>query len=208
MQKIVSIIVPMYNSERTIHRTIQSVLDQSYSGWELLLIDDGSTDNTKLICENYVKQNSKIMYVYKKNSGPSDTRNRGIELAKGDYISFLDSDDEYKANFLEVMTDCAIASNCDIVMCAFEKVYDDTNKQDIIHRLPVNRVLQGQESAEALLKDLLCDCYGGTPSLWNKLYKRSFINERNIRLESWRRHGEDWKFNIDAYKSTPPPLFF
>ena len=93
-EELVSIIVPVYNAEKYIEFTINSVIEQSYNNWELLLIDDCSVDNSKSIIENYSKKDVRIKYYkQKKNSGPAVARNRGIDLAKGRYVCFIDADD-------------------------------------------------------------------------------------------------------------------
>jgi glycosyltransferase involved in cell wall biosynthesis len=201
---LVSIIVPVYNAEATIVRAIRSVENQSYVNWELILVDDGSMDNSSHICSEYANSSSRIKYISKKNSGPADTRNMGIEMANGKYLAFLDSDDEYAPNFLSTMVQSSVANDTDITMCAFAKIIDNKTKIPVVHKLPINKKLVGQESANHLLKDLLYKPYGGTAALWNKLYNRDYIYNNHLRLESTRIHGEDWKFNIDLYSTTPP----
>lgn len=98
---MVSIIIPAYNTEKYIAETINSVLNQTYKEWELIVVDDGSTDNTAKIVKAFCEKDNRIQYFYKENSGVSDTRNYGMEKAKGEYIVFLDSDDVWLNIFLE-----------------------------------------------------------------------------------------------------------
>jgi len=99
--KLVSIVSPVYNSAEFLHETIQSVLDQTYQNWELILVDDGSTDESARVIDEYVKDDNRISYYYKENGGQASARNVGIQKAKGEYISFLDSDDILLKNKLE-----------------------------------------------------------------------------------------------------------
>jgi teichuronic acid biosynthesis glycosyltransferase TuaG len=101
LNPLISIITPVYNVENFIKETIESVLIQTYSNWELILIDDGSTDKSSEICKKYVIKDKRIKYFYKKNGGQASARNLGIKNAKGDYITFLDSDDLYFKDKLE-----------------------------------------------------------------------------------------------------------
>jgi glycosyltransferase involved in cell wall biosynthesis len=101
MNSLVSIIIPMYNAGLYIRQTVQSALDQSYRNIELIIMNDGSTDNSEQIVRQMEKEDSRIKYYYKTNSGVSDTRNKGIALAQGNYIAFLDADDLWKPDNLE-----------------------------------------------------------------------------------------------------------
>ena len=99
--KCVSIILPVYNAVNYIEKTITSVLNQTYKNFELIIVDDGATDGTSEICRNYAQKDYRISYYKQNNFGTAVARNRGIELAKGEYIAFLDHDDEYLPHFLE-----------------------------------------------------------------------------------------------------------
>ena len=101
LNELISIIVPVYNVEKYLKKCIDSILNQTYSNIEILLIDDGSTDNSGIICDNFKKRDSRIKVVHKKNSGVSSTRNYGLDLATGKYISFVDSDDFVECDFIE-----------------------------------------------------------------------------------------------------------
>lgn len=101
MSPLISIITPVYNVEKFLQQTIDSVLIQTYSNWELILVDDGSTDKSSEICQTYLKKDKRITYIHKENGGQASARNLGIKNAKGDYITFLDSDDFYCEDKLE-----------------------------------------------------------------------------------------------------------
>jgi glycosyltransferase involved in cell wall biosynthesis len=102
---MVSVIIPTYNRESFLSRAIQSVLSQTYSNWELLVVDDGSTDNTRKVVNEYIKKDNRIKYFYKENGGQGSARNLGIKHASGEYIAFLDSDDEWLPEKLELQID-------------------------------------------------------------------------------------------------------
>ena len=101
IQPFNSIIIPVYNAERYINKCIDSVLDQSYANWELLLIDDGSSDNSGKICDSYSRKDNRIRTIHKPNGGVSSARNLGIEQASGDFITFIDSDDWVESDYLQ-----------------------------------------------------------------------------------------------------------
>lgn len=99
-QLLVSIILPTYNRCNLLSRAIDSVIKQTYSNWELIIIDDGSTDNTFSLVQSYKEHEQRILYLAKKNEGPAASRNSGLEIANGHYVTFLDSDDEYHRNHI------------------------------------------------------------------------------------------------------------
>ena len=112
---LISIIVPVYNVENYLKECIESLINQSYSNTEILLIDDGSTDNSGIICDEYQKVDSRITVYHKKNGGLSDARNYGIERMNGNYVTFVDSDDFISIYTLEIMYEVAINYNSDLV---------------------------------------------------------------------------------------------
>lgn len=206
-EPVISIIIPMYNAADTISRTIESVLNNSYVNWELILIDDGSTDETDKICKSYTDLDKRISYYKKKNSGPGDSRNYGIKKAQGRYYMFLDADDIYHNNTLEVMVNAAIENNVDVLMCGME-VEDALGNINIVSSLaPFNRIIRGKESVNTYLRSLLTDCKHLTPSMANKIYSADFIRRYNVECESWLYHGEDWAFNVKLFSNAIPKIY-
>ena len=120
---LVSIIIPVYNVESYLPECIESVLKQTYSHWELLLIDDGSSDGSPQICDEFQRKDSRIRAIHKENQGPSAARNLGIEIAGGDYIVFVDSDDWIAPGMLEEMAGKIYRYQTDLVMCGYERVH-------------------------------------------------------------------------------------
>ena len=123
----VSIIVPIYNVERYLRRCIDSIIGQTFKNWELILVDDGSTDSSGLICDDY-SFDERVIVIHKKNEGISITRQFGLNKAKGRYIQFVDSDDWIESTMIEKMYDLATTNNSDLVSCDFvqENYYNST----------------------------------------------------------------------------------
>ena len=115
MESILSIIVPVYNVEQYLPRCIDSILNQTFATFELILVDDGSTDRCSIICDEYTKKDNRIKVIHKKNGGLSDARNVGIEKAKGKYISFIDSDDFIIDKTYEILVLEAEKNNLDVI---------------------------------------------------------------------------------------------
>lgn len=122
---LISVIVPVYNSEQYLRKCLESVVAQTYPHYEVLLINDGSTDHSDQICEEYTEKNDKFYVIHKENGGASSARNIGIQNAKGDYIFFLDSDDWLESTALEKMISTAKDQNADIVFCEAQAVDDE-----------------------------------------------------------------------------------
>ena len=188
MQDKVSVIMPVYNREKKVKNAIESVLKQTYQNFELIIINDGSTDNTEEVCLSYAKKNDKIHYVKQNNAGPAIARNKGIETATGKYIMFIDSDDLYLENTMKLMVE-EIENNYQCIIC--NMLYDNgrINQKEIIEREMENK----PEFMEYLQKNRLFN------SCTNKIYITSIIKEYNIQFDSNFLNGEDYKFNIDYF---------
>ena len=161
---LVSIIVPVYNAEKYIDNCVTSVVNQTYSKWELLLIDDGSFDSSGMICDNYSRLNSRIRVVHQKNLGVSAARNRGIECAEGEYIAFLDVDDALPQESLKTLVNSLIDNNADVAMgitCG-EKWENHSGVE----------IWKGEDGIQYSFMD---DPY--TCAAWGKLYRRELIGE-------------------------------
>ena len=115
--KKISVIIPVYNVEKYLYRCVDSVLGQTYYNIEVILIDDGSTDSSPEICDEYQKRDKRVKVIHKKNSGAASSRNIGLSSAKGDYIAFIDSDDYIELDMYENMMKINEEYNCDIVLC-------------------------------------------------------------------------------------------
>lgn len=171
----VSIIVPVYKVEKQLERCIRSILNQSFTNFELILVDDGSPDRCGEICDEYEKKDKRIKVIHKKNGGLSDARNAGLNIAKGKYIGFVDSDDIIHSEMYERMYNCITKYNVDIVQCKFRKFksIEDINKFSNIK----DANIEYYTSKEAIID--MIDNNKINVNTWNKLYKRElFENER------------------------------
>ena len=122
---LVSVIVPVYKTEKFIHRCIDSVLNQTYSNWEMILVDDGSPDACGQICDSYAEKDGRIHVIHQENQGLSAARNAGIKICKGEWIYFLDSDDFIVEDALEKMIFFSKSGTYDIIMAGFSIIYAD-----------------------------------------------------------------------------------
>lgn len=188
----VSIIVPVYNAQDRIRKCIDSVLSQEYTDYELILVNDGSSDDTEKILNEYGSKDDRIVVVHKENSGPSDTRNMGISLAKGEYIQFLDADDWLTHDSTKVLVRQMEETGADMVVADFYRVVGNSvsRKGSIIS----NESMTLQEYAQNMM-DSPADYYYGV--LWNKLYKKDIIVEHDIKMDKELSFCEDFVFNLE-----------
>lgn len=189
----VSIIVPAYNAQNTIGRCLDSILKQTYSDFELLVMDDGSRDDTPRILDEYAASDARIRVIHKANSGVSDTRNQALDLASGEYIQFLDADDWITPDatrlFVRTMED---NPTCDMVIADFYRVVGKnlSQKGDIEEE----HLLTREEYADEMMKSP-ADFYYGV--LWNKFFRRSIIEEYQLRMDARLDWAEDFIFNME-----------
>lgn len=165
---LISIIVPVYKVEQYLVKCIDSILDQSLSDFELILINDGSPDNCGHICDTYAQKDKRIKVVHKENGGLSDARNVGIDLAQGKYIGFVDSDDYIEKDMYEVLLKNLEDNDADISICGY---YDCYQNKKVKSNLDEFRIMNTEEAIE-YLKYML-------PVAWNKLYKKEVFE--NVR---------------------------
>lgn len=193
----ISIIVPVYNVEKYIDNCINSILNQRFKNFELLLIDDGSTDKSGEICDIYSQNDTRIKVFHQVNKGPSATRNLGISLSKGEYIGFVDSDDTINKEMYEEMYNLAIDNNYDMVACGYKEVnYENESEYEFIRPLNGYYELVG-DNIKIVLESLLCkNQILGYPSLCNKLYRKDIIIKNNISIKENIKIAEDLCFNI------------
>lgn len=194
----VSIIIPVYNAEKYIETTINSILSQSLSDWELLLIDDCSKDNSSVLCKEFSQRDKRIIYIKQPaNGGPARARNTGLEHALGEFLAFVDSDDTIEPVFLERLVTTAEEKEADVVWCNYREILGDNiinKKHNLTCHTPISYDIYIQ---------LFFSGQDGLGSLCNKLYRREFIEQNKIRLNIERVHGEDWEFNMACFKCHP-----
>ena len=192
MNPKVSIIVPVYNAEQTLRRCVDSVLSQTYTDFELLLVDDGSRDSSAAICDGYAARDSRVRVIHKPNSGVSDTRNQGLSQARGTYLQFLDSDDWITPDATSAMVRAAEEHQCDLVISDFYRVVGErvSRKGDIDD----DTVLSREEFASHMMENP-ADFYYGV--LWNKLYRRDIVEAHHLRMDPDISWCEDFMFNLE-----------
>lgn len=185
---MISIIVPIFNSESTLDRCIKSIINQTYRNLELILVDDGSTDKSGSICDYYEKIDNRIKVIHNRNNGVSNARNSGLEQARGGYIQFVDSDDFINENTCQILLDNIKTAKTDMVIFGVETVYKD--KTSYINP-PDEALLDFRNS---YMKFTYFYSNGLINPIWNKLYKKDKISSKFSESISL---GEDLIFNLD-----------
>ena len=190
----ISIIIPIYNVEKYLEKCIESCLSQTYKNLEIILVNDGSTDNSKNICELYMKKDKRIVYIEKNNGGLSDARNMGIRKAKGDYFFFLDSDDWINNDSICKLVHSVIKCNSDIVVGCYLETSEKGTYGENVFGPKKEEVMSGIDSVNKLINE------GNSIGVvvWNKLYKKELFD--HVIFEKGKIH-EDVYF-------TPKVLYY
>ena len=188
----VSIIVPVYNAEKSIGRCVDSILNQEYKDFELLLMDDGSKDSSGTICDEYAAKDARVRVIHKANSGVSDTRNQAMDMARGVYLQFLDADDWITPNATRLFVEAAEQYQCDMVIADFYRVVGER----VSHKGAIEEegVLTREEFATQMMENP-ADFYYGV--LWNKLFRREIVEKYRLRMDSAISWCEDFMFNLE-----------
>lgn len=183
---MISVIVPVYNTEKYLKRCIDSVLSQSFTDYEIILIDDGSTDSSGQICDEYVEENIRISCIHNANGGLSRARNKGLEVARGEYIAFLDSDDYMHKHMLKILHDSIEKSKADIAMCGFKRVPENAPEEKLNLSAYSFKILKDRE----LIQELFGEKSTMMVVAWNKLYRREIFDE--IKYPEKRLHEDEF----------------
>lgn len=190
-----SVILPIYNVEKYLPECVESVLKQTFKDYEIILVDDGSKDNSGKICDEYANKDSRIKVIHKENGGLSDARNVGTKQANGEYIVYVDSDDYIiDERFLETVHSKITETDGDIVIYKFSKLYDDTKKIDECS-FSLSFAENISDADELLLELVKRDAYYGMA--WIKAFRRNIVVDNAIEFEKGLL-GEDmdWYFNL------------
>lgn len=192
MDPTVSIIIPVFNAEASLRRCVDSVLYQEYKDFELILVDDGSTDFSGAICDEYSAVDSRVKVIHKENSGVSDSRNKAMALAKGEFFQFVDSDDWIAPDCTRLMVRTAQENSCDLVITDFYRVSGErvSHKGDI----DTDGIMTREAFAACMMEDP-ADFYYGV--LWNKLYRSSIIEQFQLKMDTRISWCEDFMFNLE-----------
>ncbi|WP_295585026.1 glycosyltransferase [uncultured Oscillibacter sp.] len=192
MQPTVSIIVPVYNAEKTLERCVDSILNQSFEDFELFLVDDGSTDGSGALCDAYAARDGRVQVFHQENAGVSAARNLALDHAGGEYLQFLDSDDWITPDATVSLVRSAREHQCDLVIADFYRVCGErvSHKGDIDE----DAVLSREEYAAHMMENP-ADFYYGV--LWNKLYRRDIVAAHHLRMDPEISWCEDFMFNLE-----------
>ena len=169
----ISVIVPVFKVEQYLNRCIQSIVNQSYDDLEIVLVDDGSPDACPSICDSWARIDKRIKVIHKKNGGLSSARNAGLDIATGDYIAFVDSDDYIASNMFEIMLDAVLRNNVDVACCGRVRV-SATGKIEMF-TLHEEQLFTGEEAIKRLLIGETIE-----EAAWDKLYKVDIFSKRRF----------------------------
>ena len=189
---MISVIVPVYNVEKYIKKGIESLLAQSYQNIEIILVDDGSPDNSPMILDQYAKKDSRIRVLHQKNQGVSTARNNGIKITNGEYVLFVDCDDYVREDYVEYFYQLISKKSADMAI-----------NYDLFSALNPNH--SHYEKIESKSREqIIEDIYLGkmNVAVWNKIYKKSFLEKNNIRFNPKIWYGEGMLFNIECLSKT------
>ncbi|MBQ4104917.1 MAG: glycosyltransferase family 2 protein [Clostridia bacterium] len=196
----ISIIVPVYNAQNYLHKCLDSLLSQTFEDFELILVNDGSKDNSGQICDEYAARDSRVKVIHKENGGVSSARNAGLDHAQGKYIMFCDSDDYIYPDFCKPLYTLAEGDENCLVLAGITEIRDDGSKKDNL--CPK----YGEGESVNLSKQEFCDLYVelnlkapftlmNMP--YNKLFSRKVIEDNHIRYNTKIHYNEDFIFNLD-----------
>ncbi len=186
MLPLVSVIVPVYNSEKYISQCLESILNQTYTYIEVIIINDGSFDKSEEEIKKFQSEDNRIIYLYQDNSGPSAARNNGLNVATGEFLVFIDSDDTIENNYIEILVNEIVALEADIVFCGYKdySIYGTTHHTDFIFD---HKVVHLSDVIE-----LICQGTGGV--LWSKIFRNKIISKYNLKMDSSIFMSEDLIF--------------
>lgn len=191
-QKI-SIIVPVYKAERYLEECIESIINQTYKNIEVILIDDGSPDNSGKICDEFSKKDNRIIVIHSENKGVSIARNTGLKKATGEYITFIDSDDYVSNNYIEFLYNLLAENDAEISIIGNDERYNNTV-------IKINEKFKKALTAEETIGKILEEKYF-TSVCWGKLYKKEVIMKNQIQFDSNLKIGEDFKIMMQILEN-------
>lgn len=171
IEPLISVIVPIYKVEQYLDKCIDSIVNQTYKNLEIILVDDGSPDNCPQMCDEWAKKDDRIIVIHKENGGLSDARNAGLNIANGEYISFVDSDDWVDIQMYQVLYDAIIATKSDIASCGAKRIWSDGRPSCELVEVNSDYTLEQEDAMAALITS-----NGLIQTVWNKLYKRNVVN--------------------------------
>lgn len=189
---MVSVIVPAYNCVNSLAYCVHSIQQQTFSDWELILVDDGSTDGSNKLCDKFAAEDNRIRVIHKPNGGVSSARNVGIDAATGEHITFCDSDDYLEPDYLENLVQAAESNpDCGHIWCCFQTVTGYQKENAAPNYISEESVLYYTLKDYMTLHEMWLDT-----GPWNKLYTAKIIKESGLHFTEALSLGEDWLFNL------------
>lgn len=174
--ELISIIVPVYNVEKYLEKCLDSITNQTYKNLEIIVVDDGSTDKSGIICDKYAQKDNRIKVIHKINGGLSDARNAGLDICTGDYIGFVDSDDYIESDMYEYLLENLRESKSDVSMCSY-CIVDDNDNKNFCFSHHKNIVFNNKIE---ILNNQLENAFKANIAVWNKLFVSNIFN--NLRF--------------------------
>ena len=209
----VSIIVPIYNVEKYLDRCMMSLINQTLRDIEIIMVDDGSPDRCPQMCDEYARRDSRIKVIHKENGGLGYARNSGLEIAIGEYIAFVDSDDYVDTTMYETLYDNAVKRNSDVIFCGFKKEFKEgqfltinecDKPVDFIDRKKIDEIALDFIASAPYCKEQ----YKYEMSVWHSIYRHEIIKENQLRFISERQYiSEDLPFQLDFFSKAQTVSF-
>ncbi|MGG2060238.1 glycosyltransferase [Priestia megaterium] len=194
---LISIIMPIYNVEQYLHDCINSILEQTFEDFELILINDGSPDKCGEICDYYAAKDKRIKVIHKKNEGVSSARNTGINVAKGEYLAFIDPDDTIESNMYEILIKAALTYRTDIVVCPIKTIHLISGNTYVSSVWKdINVIVNKEVIQNEIIPAIICGETYSLVSSVNKLYRKSLFDKLKIRFDEQKHHSEDVRLNF------------
>lgn len=204
---LISVIVPIYNMKQYLQRAVDTLLNQTYTNYEIILVNDGSTDGSEELCKEIISEHPEVRYIYKENGGLSSARNCGIENAKGDYIIFPDPDDWVTDDYLETLVNLNVKYNSDLEICGY---FISDEKGDV--NAHPDKSIDITNKSIALFNVVSPSWFCGFA--WNKLYHLDIIRQNNLRFDTELGMAQDLHFafryisNCKTVSFDPKPCYF
>ncbi len=191
---LISVIIPVYKVEKYLDKCVQSVVEQTYKNLEIILVDDGSPDGCPAMCDEWAKKDSRIKVIHKENGGPSDARNVALDIAKGDYIMFLDSDDYVDLKVCEVLLGLSKEHEADVAICNFYQVFENEPFEEKPNKREILKVYERESRFEPLKYFCI-----QTIVAWGKLYKKNIF--KNIRYPKGKLNEDEYVVHKYLYEA-------
>ena len=182
---MISVIVPIYNINKYIERCVYSIINQKYTDLEIILVDDGSTDSSGLICDNLSEKDKRIVVIHKENGGLSSARNAGLDIAKGEYIGFVDGDDYISENMYETLLYKMQQNNADLAICSFKEVQEGKLLRSPLKNNEPEKIIMGRSKYQ-----LVTGFETANTIACSKLYKKEIFD--GLRFPEGKLHEDQW----------------